>query len=37
MDTALFYPAYLGLSRQQAKTVMDRMVDNAVDLGAASL
>jgi hypothetical protein len=33
MDTALFYPAYLGLSSRQATTLIRRMVDNAVDLG----
>jgi len=33
MDTALFYPDYLGLSPQQAKTVLGRMVDNAVESG----
>jgi hypothetical protein len=33
MDTALFYPAYLGLSSRQATTLVHRMVDNAVDFG----
>jgi hypothetical protein len=33
MDTALFYPAYLGLSSQQARTVVSRIVDNAVQFG----
>ena len=33
MDTALFYPAYLGLSSRQATTLIGRMVDNAVDFG----
>ena len=33
MDTALFYPNYLGLSPQQAKTLLSRMVDNAVRFG----
>jgi hypothetical protein len=33
MDTALFYPAYLGLSSQQATTLMGKMVDNAVGFG----
>jgi hypothetical protein len=33
MDTALFYPAYLGLSSRQATTLIARMVDNAVDFG----
>jgi peptidoglycan/xylan/chitin deacetylase (PgdA/CDA1 family) len=33
MDTALFYPGYLGLSTQQAKAVLSRMVDNVDRLG----
>lgn len=33
MDTALFYPSYLGLSRWQARTLLDRMMDNAVQFG----
>jgi peptidoglycan/xylan/chitin deacetylase (PgdA/CDA1 family) len=33
MDTALFYPAYLGLSNQQAKGILDRMVGNMVEFG----
>jgi hypothetical protein len=33
MDTALFYPAYLGLSSRQATTLVHRMVDNAVNFG----
>jgi hypothetical protein len=33
MDTALFYPAYLGLSSRQGTTLVHRMVDNAVDFG----
>ncbi len=33
MDTAMFYPDHLGLSPQQAKTLLDRMVDNAVHFG----
>jgi peptidoglycan/xylan/chitin deacetylase (PgdA/CDA1 family) len=33
MDTALFYPAYLGLSSRQATTLIRRMVDNAVNFG----
>jgi len=33
MDTALFYPAYLGLSTRQATTLIGRMVDNTVDFG----
>ena len=33
MDTALFYPAYLGLSPQQARTLLGQMVDNAVQFG----
>jgi hypothetical protein len=33
MDTALFYPAYLHLSPKQAKTLMDRMIGNAVQFG----
>jgi hypothetical protein len=33
MDTALFYPAYLGLSPRQAKALLERMADNAVRFG----
>ncbi len=33
MDTALFYPAYLGLSPRQAASLLGRMVDNAVQFG----
>ena len=33
MDTALFYPAYLGPSPRQARTLLSRMVDNAVQFG----
>jgi hypothetical protein len=33
MDTALFYPDYLGLSFKDAKTVVDRMIDHAIQFG----
>ncbi len=33
MDTALFYPAYLGLSREQARERLGQMGDNAVEFG----
>jgi len=33
MDTAMFYPAYLGLSAREAKVLLDSMVDNAVEFG----
>jgi hypothetical protein len=33
MDTALFYPAYLALSPWQARTVICRMADDAVQFG----
>jgi peptidoglycan/xylan/chitin deacetylase (PgdA/CDA1 family) len=33
MDTALFYPAHLGFSPRQARTVLGRMADNAVQFG----
>lgn len=33
MDTALFYPAHLGLSPRQAATLLGRLVDNALQLG----
>jgi len=33
MDTALFYPAYLGLSPGQARTLLGRIADNAVQFG----
>jgi peptidoglycan/xylan/chitin deacetylase (PgdA/CDA1 family) len=33
MDTSLFYPNHLGLSRQQAKSVVRPMLDNAVRFG----
>jgi len=35
MDTALFYPNYLGLSPRQAKTLLSRMVDNAARFGGS--
>ena len=35
MDTALFYPSHLGLSRQQAESLVRPMLDNAVHLGGA--
>jgi len=33
MDTALFYPAYLGLCPQQATRLLGRMVENVVEFG----
>lgn len=33
MDTALFYPSYLGLSPRQARTLLGRMVEDAVRFG----
>ena len=33
MDTALFYPAYLGLSSRKASILLGQMVDNAVQFG----
>ena len=33
MDTALFYPAYLGLSAKEAEVVLDRMVKNGAQFG----
>jgi peptidoglycan/xylan/chitin deacetylase (PgdA/CDA1 family) len=33
MDTALFYPAYLGLSNQQATKLLGRMIENTVEFG----
>jgi hypothetical protein len=33
MDTALFYPAYLGLSPGKASTLLCRMIDKAVQFG----
>jgi hypothetical protein len=33
MDTALFYSAYLGLSPEQARIVLGRMANNAVQFG----
>jgi hypothetical protein len=33
MDTALFYPPYLGLSQREARTIMGRLLDNAVQFG----
>src|SRR5208337_3831337 len=33
MDTALFYPAYLGLAPKQATTILSRMIDNAIQFG----
>lgn len=33
MDTALFYPAYLGLSSRQAEAYLRRMTDDAVRFG----
>ena len=33
MDTALFYPNYLGLSSRQAMTRVSQLIDNAVQLG----
>jgi hypothetical protein len=33
MDTALFYRSHLGLSPSQARVVLDRMIENAVQFG----
>jgi hypothetical protein len=33
MDTAMFYPAHLGLSPVQARTLLGQMVENAVQFG----
>jgi hypothetical protein len=33
MDTALFYPDYLGLTPNEARVVINRMVDNAIQFG----
>ena len=33
MDTALFYPSHLRLSSRQARILLDRMMDNAVQFG----
>jgi hypothetical protein len=33
MDTALFYPTYLELSPQQTRTILRKMVDNALQFG----
>jgi hypothetical protein len=33
MDTALFYPSHLGLSQQQANSLVRPMLDNAVRFG----
>jgi hypothetical protein len=33
MDTALFYPDYLGLSSLEATALLDRMIENAAELG----
>jgi hypothetical protein len=33
MDTAMFYPVYLGVSPRQAKTLLTRMADNAARFG----
>ncbi len=33
MDTALFYPTYLGLSSQQATALLGQMIDNAAHSG----
>jgi hypothetical protein len=33
MDTALFYPAHLGLSTQEAMVVIDRLINNAARFG----
>jgi len=35
MDTALFYPGYLDLSRPEAKVLVGKIVDNAVQFGGA--
>jgi hypothetical protein len=33
MDTAMFYPDHLGLSRQEARKLLTRMIENAVRFG----
>ena len=33
MDTALFYPDYLGLSVEEARTRIDRMINDAIQFG----
>jgi hypothetical protein len=33
MDTALFYPVYMGLSQPQATEILERLVDNVSHLG----
>jgi hypothetical protein len=33
MDTALFYPAYMGLSQRQAAEILRQLTDNVSDLG----
>jgi hypothetical protein len=33
MDTALFYPAHLHLSPREGRTLVDRMIDHAVQFG----
>src|SRR5271157_304305 len=33
MDTALFYPSYLNLARDEARMRVDRIIDNAVQFG----
>jgi hypothetical protein len=33
MDTALFYPDYLGLSSLEASVLLDRMIENTAELG----
>jgi hypothetical protein len=33
MDTSLFYPAHMGLSRREAHTILCTMIDNAVRFG----
>src|SRR5271157_5815308 len=33
MDTALFYPSYLNLARDEARMRVDRIIDNPVQLG----
>jgi len=33
MDTALFYPSHMGLSREEADRILDRLIDNAAEYG----
>ena len=33
MDTALFYPDYLGLSPEEARVIIDRIIDSAIKFG----